>query len=296
MDFVRLMLGGFATPGKRAPSRSLYFAMPELPEVEITRRGLLPGLAGRSVTAVVARRTALRYPLPRQLARLLADQTLHGIDRRGKYLLFRFERGTLIVHLGMSGSLRLVSAAAPPGTHDHLDLVFGTEILRLRDPRRFGAVLWSKDKAAAHPLLAALGVEPLSEAFDGGWLHAATRGRTAPVKLFLMDSHVLVGVGNIYASESLFRAGIDPRIPAGRLSRARCDRLAAAVKATLEAALAAGGSTLRDFIHSDGGSGWFQQQHCVYGREGEPCRICGAKVRALRQGQRATYYCPRCQR
>ena len=270
--------------------------MPALPEVETTRRGLLPALPGLTIGAVVARRTALRYPLPRNLGRLLAGQTLHGIDRRGKYLLFRFDRGTLIVHLGMSGSLRLVPAEEPPGRHDHLDLVFGDKALRLRDPRRFGAVLWTKDDAAGHPLIASLGIEPLSEDFSGSWLHAATRGRDKPIKLFLMDSHAIVGVGNIYASESLFRAGIGPGTPAGRLSLMRCMRLANAVRATLEAALAAGGSTLRDFIHSDGASGWFQQTHYVYGREGEPCRVCGAKVRALRLGQRSTFHCPRCQR
>jgi formamidopyrimidine-DNA glycosylase len=195
----------------------------------------------------------------------------------------------------MSGSLRLVAAGAPAERHDHLDLVFGTKALRLRDPRRFGAVLWVKDDASTHPLIAPLGIEPLSESFNGEWLHAATRGRAMAIKLFLMDSHAIVGVGNIYASESLFRAGVAPHTPAGRLSRIRCERIAAAVKATLEAALAAGGSTLRDFIHSDGGSGWFQQQHFVYGREGEPCRVCGAKIRSLRLGQRSTFHCPRCQ-
>jgi formamidopyrimidine-DNA glycosylase len=177
-----------------------------------------------------------------------------------------------------------------------VDIGLGARLLRLRDPRRFGAVLWVKDDASAHPLIAPLGIEPLSEAFNGEWLHGATRGRTTAIKLLLMDSHAIVGVGNIYASESLFRAGVDPRTPAGRLSRSRCERIAAAIKATLEAALAAGGSTLRDFIHSDGGSGWFQQQHFVYGREGEPCRACGAKIRTLRMGQRSTFYCPRCQR
>ncbi len=270
--------------------------MPELPEVEITRRGLLSDLPGRKIDAAIARHTSLRYPLPRSLGRRLAGQTLRGIDRRGKYLLFRFEKGTLILHLGMSGSLRLVPAGEPPGKHDHLDLVFGRQALRLRDPRRFGAVLWVNDDASAHPLIAPLGIEPLSDAFTGDWLHAATRGRATAIKLFLMDSHAIVGVGNIYASESLFRAGIDPRTTAGRLSRARCGRIAEAVKATLEAALAAGGSTLRDFIHSNGSSGWFQQQHLVYGREGEPCRICGTLVHSLRLGQRSTFHCPRCQR
>ncbi|MBS3916248.1 MAG: bifunctional DNA-formamidopyrimidine glycosylase/DNA-(apurinic or apyrimidinic site) lyase [Sulfuritalea sp.] len=270
--------------------------MPELPEVEITRRGLLPDLTGRRIDAAVARHTLLRYPLPTALDRLLAGQTLSGIDRRGKYLLFRFDRGTLVVHLGMSGSLRLVSAAEPPGRHDHLDLVFGATALRLRDPRRFGAVLWRKRGDTEHPLIASLGIEPLSVAFTGDWLHGATRNRATAIKLFLMDSHAVVGVGNIYASESLFRAGVDPRTPAGKLSRKRCDRIAEAVKVTLEAALAAGGSTLRDFMHSDGSAGWFQQQHFVYGREGEPCRVCGMKVRLLRMGQRSTFHCPRCQR
>ncbi|MBE7423308.1 MAG: bifunctional DNA-formamidopyrimidine glycosylase/DNA-(apurinic or apyrimidinic site) lyase [Zoogloeaceae bacterium] len=270
--------------------------MPELPEVEVTRRGLLADLLGRRIAAVEARCTALRYPLPRRLAGLLGKQILRGIDRRGKYLLFRIGQGTLLVHLGMSGSLRLVTAAEPPGRHDHLDLVFGDSTLRLRDPRRFGAVLWIEGDAAAHPLLASLGIEPLSDAFDGAWLRAAARGRALAVKPFIMDSRLIVGVGNIYASESLFRARIDPRTPAGRLSLARCARLAEAIKATLEAALAAGGSTLRDFIHGHGASGCFQQQHGVYGREGEPCRVCGARVRALRLGQRSTFFCPRCQR
>ena len=270
--------------------------MPELPEVEITRRGLLPGLQGSVLSAIVARHTALRYPLPRNLARLLAGKTLRGINRRGKYLLFRFDHGTLIVHLGMSGSLRLVPATEAPGRHDHLDFAFGCKILRLRDPRRFGAVLWTREDAARHPLLAPLGIEPLTANFCGDWLYAATHRRKTAIKLFLMDSHAIVGVGNIYASESLFRAGIDPRMPAGRLSRARCARLTDAVRATLEDALAAGGSTLRDFIHSDGSAGWFQQQHDVYGRAGEPCRACGARIRALRMGQRSTFFCPRCQR
>lgn len=270
--------------------------MPELPEVETTRRGLLPSLVGRKILAVRTRHAALRYPLPRTLGRLLVGSHLCGIDRRGKYLLFRFQHGTLIVHLGMSGSLRLVPSEEPAGKHDHLDIAFGRQVMRLRDPRRFGAVLWVEGDAASHPLIAVLGIEPLSQEFDGDWMYRATRGRSTPIKLFLMDSHLIVGVGNIYASESLFRSGIDPRTPAGQLSRPRCRRLAESIKTTLEAALAAGGSTLRDFIHSDGGSGWFQQQHFVYGREGGPCRCCGTSIRALRLGQRSTFFCPRCQR
>lgn len=270
--------------------------MPELPEVEITRRGLLPELTGKKIHAVIVRQSRLRYPIPRDLSARLAGQTLNGIERRGKYLLFRFAPGTLIIHLGMSGSLRVLPANAAAQKHDHLDLVFGSNILRLRDPRRFGAVLWGGADAEQHRLIATLGIEPLSAAFDGAWLHAATRGRTTLVKLFLMDSHLIVGVGNIYASESLFRARVDPRTPAGKLSRNRCERIVHAVRATLEDALAAGGSSLRDFTHSDGRPGWFQQQHLVYGRAGEPCRVCGQAVRTLRMGQRSTFYCSRCQR
>jgi len=290
------MLGGFAASGKHARNPGAHSAMPELPEVEITRRGLLPDLAGRKIDAVLPRQTLLRYPLPRALDRCLTGQILRDIDRRGKYLLFRVGQGTLILHLGMSGSLRLVSVSEPPGKHDHFDIVFGGRVLRLRDPRRFGALLWAPDDAASHPLIASLGIEPLSDAFNGDWLHAATRDRRAPIKTWLMDSHIIVGIGNIYASESLFHAGIHPRAPAGTLSRARCHRLAAAVKTTLTAALAAGGSSVRDFVHSNGHRGGFQQQHAVYGREGEPCHACGARVRALRLGQRSTFYCARCQR
>jgi len=270
--------------------------MPELPEVEITRRGLLATLTDQTVSAIVSRCAALRYPVPRNLGRLLTGQTLRRIDRRGKYLLFVFDPGVLIVHLGMSGSLRVVPCGEAPRVHDHLDVIFGAAVLRLRDPRRFGAVLWEGGDVAAHRLIAPLGVEPLSDAFTGDWLRAAMRGCNTGIKLALMDSHRIVGIGNIYASESLFRARIDPRTPAGRLSRARCARLATAVRETLEAALAAGGSSLRDFIHSDGGAGWFQQTFFVYGRTDEPCRVCSSRVRALRLGQRSTFYCPRCQR
>lgn len=270
--------------------------MPELPEVEITRRGLLPALTGLTVTGVEVRCPALRYPLPHGLARTLSRRVLRGIDRRGKYLLFGFDHGTLLVHLGMSGSLRIVPRDETPQAHDHLDLAFGAGVLRMRDPRRFGAVLWVAGDIAAHPLIAPLGIEPLSDGFDGAWLYAATRQRATAIKLALMDSHSIVGIGNIYASESLFRARIDPRTPAGHLSRARCTRLARAVRETLLDALAAGGSSLRDFVHSDGSSGSFQQQYFVYGREGEPCRICGTRVRQLRLGQRSSFHCPRCQR
>ncbi|MDD5295324.1 MAG: bifunctional DNA-formamidopyrimidine glycosylase/DNA-(apurinic or apyrimidinic site) lyase [Rhodocyclaceae bacterium] len=269
--------------------------MPELPEVEVTRRGLAPDLVGCRLTGTVVRNPALRFPVTPALDSLVG-QDLLGLGRRGKYLLFEFDAGSLIVHLGMSGSLRLLSAATPAEKHDHVDLVFGERVVRLRDPRRFGAVLWQPGRAEDHPLLAGLGPEPLSEVLDGPWLYQATRNRSAPIKQVLMDARTLVGVGNIYASESLFRAGIDPRTSARCLGRVRCARLAQAVRDTLEAALVAGGSTLRDFIRSDGSSGYFQLQHFVYGREGEPCRVCGAPIRCLRQGNRSSFYCSRCQR
>lgn len=270
--------------------------MPELPEVEVTRRGLAAQLPGRTVTAVTLRDGRLRWPVPAGLPQLLQGRRLQAIERRAKYLLLRFEHGTLLLHLGMSGSLRVLPAATPPAKHDHLDLLFGSTAMRLRDPRRFGAVLWAEGDGSSHPLLAGLGVEPLSEAFDGARLYSLTRGRRAAIKLVLMDARVVAGVGNIYASESLFRAGIRPGTAAQRLSRARCERLVQAVRATLQDALAAGGSTLRDFIGTDGAAGYFQQQYFVYDRAGEPCRRCGRPIRALRQGQRSTFFCPGCQR
>lgn len=274
--------------------------MPELPEVEVTRLGLSPELEGARVTGVTARTLALRYPLPQDLSQRLTGKRLQAMKRRGKYLLLDFGDGHLLIHLGMSGSLRLVRPGTPPEKHDHLDVGFRQghreHVLRYRDPRRFGAVLWLAGDPYAHPLLAVLGLEPFDAAFTGDWLFTATRGLKAAIKPVLMDGHRLVGVGNIYASESLFRAGIDPRVAAGSLSRLRCGRLVAAVRETLAAALAAGGSSLRDFVHSDGASGYFQLQTCVYDRAEEPCRRCGSPIRHLRQGQRATYYCPRCQR
>ncbi|MBL8472485.1 MAG: bifunctional DNA-formamidopyrimidine glycosylase/DNA-(apurinic or apyrimidinic site) lyase [Rhodocyclaceae bacterium] len=270
--------------------------MPELPEVEITRYGLAQELAGSTASGAVVREARLRWPVPADLSARLQGQRLKRIERRGKYLLFRFETGTLIGHLGMSGSLRVVPAASPAGPHEHVDLVFGARAARLRDPRRFGALLWHAGADESHPLLADLGIEPLGDQFDGEWLFRATRGRRTPVKLFVMDSHVVVGVGNIYASESLFRAGIRPRRPAGRLTRAECTRLAQAIRDTLQDALAAGGSSLRDFIHSDGASGYFQQQHYVYDRAGQACRVCGQSIRTLRLGQRSTFWCAKCQR
>jgi formamidopyrimidine-DNA glycosylase len=269
--------------------------MPELPEVEVTRRGLAPQLAGRTISGVEVREPRLRWPVPEEI-RSLAGRTVKTVRRRGKYLLVDCGDGHLILHLGMSGSLRVLPPGTAAGKHDHFDLLLGDRILRLRDPRRFGAVLWARGPLDAHPLLAHLGIEPLSRALDPSRLHALTRAHRLPIKQFLMDSRRIVGVGNIYANESLFRAGISPHVRASRLSPERCARLAAAVKDTLRAAIRAGGSSLRDYVGSDGSPGWFQQRYWVYDREGEPCRACAGAIRRIVQGQRSTFFCPRCQR
>ena len=269
--------------------------MPELPEVEVTRRGLAPHLAGRVISAVEVRQPRLRWPVPHAVRRL-AGRTVRNVQRRGKYLLVDLGDGHLILHLGMSGSLRVLPPGTPAEKHDHFDLVLGDRMLRLRDPRRFGAVLWTKDAVDAHPLIANLGIEPLSRALDPARLHALTRAHRAAIKLVLMDGRRIVGVGNIYAAESLFHAGIDPRTPANRLSLARCARLAKAIKLTLRAAIRAGGSSLRDYVGADGQRGESQNRHRVYDREGEPCRRCAALIKRIVQGQRSTFYCPRCQR
>lgn len=269
--------------------------MPELPEVEVTRRGIAP-LAGARLTGALVRVPALRYPIPRQELTALTGAELRAVHRRGKYLLLAFDTGHLLLHLGMSGSLRLTTPETPPQKHDHIDLAFGERTLRFHDPRRFGALLWVTGDPAAHPLLAVLGAEPLERSFTPAWLHAALAGRRAPIKPALMDSHRVVGIGNIYASESLFRAGIDPRREAGRVSLARLEKLVPEIKATLREAIRAGGSSLRDFAHSNGELGCFQTRHRVYDREGQPCLTCGTPIRAIRQANRSTYYCPRCQR
>jgi formamidopyrimidine-DNA glycosylase len=271
--------------------------MPELPEVETTRRGLAPHLVNERIRTAIVRNAALRVRVPKDLPKRVAGTTIRDVQRRGKYLLIDCGTGTLIVHLGMSGRLWLVDADTSVGLHDHFDLVLENgKIVRLRDPRRFGLVLWQPRDAPEHALLASIGPEPLSDDFSGEWLYNATRNRAAAVKLVLMDSHVVAGVGNIYASEALFRAGINPRMPARRIGRARYDLLAEKIRETLEAAIQAGGSTLRDFVGGDGRAGYFQNEHLVYGRRGEPCFTCGKPIRELRQGQRSTFYCPFCQR
>ena len=271
--------------------------MPELPEVETTRRGVAPHVERQKVTAVRIYDHRLRWPVPRDLPRRLIGRRIERVDRRSKYLLFRVGDDTLLVHMGMTGSLRVFTEPPPRETHDHIDLEFANGVvLRYRDPRRFGAMLWSPAAAGEHRLLARLGVEPFAPEFDGDYLFAATRGRRSAIKLALMDSHVVVGVGNIYANESLFRAGIRPDRPAHRVARARLARLAMAVRDTLSEAIAKGGSTLRDYVDSRGEPGYFQLDYYVYGRRGEPCRICGNPIRLRRLGGRATYYCVKCQR
>jgi formamidopyrimidine-DNA glycosylase len=270
--------------------------MPELPEVETTRRGLLPHVAGRSVEHVLLRRPDLRWPIPREVEDLLPGQRIHAIRRRAKYLLLDTDAGSALLHLGMSGSLRVLPSDTPVRAHDHVDIVLDNErVLRFNDPRRFGCLLWQAP-GTVHPLLAGLGPEPLSDDFDGDLLFQLSRGRSAPVKTFLMDQAVVVGVGNIYAAEALFRAGISPLRAAGKVSRERYGALATAVKDILAHAIARGGTTLRDFISPDGAPGYFEQELSVYGRGGEPCRRCGRPLRQAMIGQRASVWCGHCQR
>lgn len=270
--------------------------MPELPEVETTRRGIYPLLAGRIVTAFRVRNPHLRIPVSPDIEAGIVGQVVRDVRRRAKYLLIDFDSGCLLVHLGMSGSLRWAEVQAAVQPHDHIDLVLECGVLRYRDPRRFGLFAWQPGPGDAHPLLARLGPEPLSDAFDGAALHRATRKTRVPVKQALMDARWVVGVGNIYASESLFRARINPLTPACDIGVRRYARLVQAVRETLTDAIAAGGSSLRDFVGGDGQPGYFQQQYFVYGRDGEPCRICSTVIRKAIIGQRASFWCPRCQR
>lgn len=271
--------------------------MPELPEVETTRRGLAPHVCGTTVTGVVVRNRAMRQPVTRNLARALEGQRIDALERRAKYLLFRAGGGALIVHLGMSGRLWLVSAKTPPAAHDHFDLALSNgRIVRLRDPRRFGLVLWHRGDPLTHKLLRDIGPEPLSPALTANWLYLETRTRSGAIKNALMDSHLVAGVGNIYANEALFRAGINPRQPARRIGLKRYEILVGKIRETLNEAIDAGGSSLRDYVNSQGEAGFFQNRFFVYGREGAACLKCKTPVRGLVLGQRATFYCPRCQR
>jgi formamidopyrimidine-DNA glycosylase len=270
--------------------------MPELPEVETTRRGIRTALRGHRVAGFELRQPRLRWPVDRKLSRELPGQRVRDVRRRAKYLLIELDRGTLIAHLGMSGSLRVV----PPGTawkpHDHYEICLDSgRGLRFNDPRRFGCLQWTTGDPLEHPLLAGLGPEPLGREFDGEYLADRARGRRVSVKQFLLDQRIVVGVGNIYASEALFRAGIHPRRAAGRVSRDRYAKLARAVREVLEEAIRQGGTTLRDYVSADGTPGYFRQKLFVYERAGEPCRRCGTTIRRIAQGQRSTYFCPTCQ-
>ena len=269
--------------------------MPELPEVETSRRGIAPHIVDSTVTGVVIRNRRLRWPVSRSVDRNLLGSSITAIDRRAKYLLLRTTDGAAILHLGMSGSVFIVDRDTPAGVHDHVDIEFNSgKSLRFRDPRRFGSLPWSRDPLN-HKLLKSLGPEPLSDEFNGAYLWEKSRGRRVSIKQFIMNAQVVVGVGNIYASEALFFAGIHPRRAAGRVSLQRYDQLSSSIKDVLTKAIKAGGTTLRDFYGGDGEAGYFQQQLEAYGREDEPCRYCNTPIRSIVQGQRSTYYCKQCQ-
>jgi len=270
--------------------------MPELPEVETTRRGLLP-LVGKAVKFVAIRHPTLRWPIPQHLLQTLPNQTLRGLTRRAKYLLCEFDTGVLLVHLGMSGRIQLLDCHNLPKKHDHFDIQFtDDQVMRLHDPRRFGAVLWINNKDNHHALLNSLGPEPLEDDFNAKYLHLALSNKTLAIKNAIMDGHVVVGVGNIYAAESLFRARIHPEKSANQVSLKQCEKLVLEIKNTLQDALALGGSSLRDFFGTDGKPGYFQQEYFVYGRTDEQCKVCSQPIKCIRLGQRATFYCEHCQK
>lgn len=271
-------------------------AVPELPEVETTLRGITPHLRGKRIDRLLVRERRLRYPIPEGTEDQVRGERIVGVRRRGKYLLLDLECGTALIHLGMSGSLRVLSADTPPKKHDHLDLcLVGGTCLRLRDPRRFGIFLWTPDPPGDHRLLSHLGPEPLGLGFDGDYLYRLSRARRSAVKTFIMDAKVVVGVGNIYANESLYLAGIHPARPCNRIGRERYLRLATEIAQVLASAIEQGGTSLRDFVKEDGSPGYFALSLKVYGREGKPCIGCGASVRQRRIGQRSSFFCPRCQ-
>ena len=273
--------------------------MPELPEVEVTRRGVEPHLTARKVTGVALRHTGLRWPFPAGLDAILRGRVVKSVGRRGKYLLINFEHGTLIIHLGMSGHLRVLPLDVEVKKHDHFDMVFGPRLLRMNDPRRFGAVLWhaiENGDVEQHLLLRGLGVEPLEDGFSAKLLYRMTRKRNMAIKQVLLAGDIVVGVGNIYASEALFCAGINPKLPAHKIGLVRYEKLEKAIRMILSAAIEQGGSTLRDFIAVNGQSGYFQQNYYVYDRAAQPCRVCGTEIRQIKQGQRSTFYCVNCQK
>jgi len=271
--------------------------MPELPEVETTMRGVKPHIIEQKITDVIVRHPRLRWPVPPDLKQHLVGQVLHKLSRRNKYLLFHFANGTLILHLGMSGRLRVLAENAPANKHDHVDICFGKhKYLRFTDPRRFGALLWTSEDPALHPLLADIGPEPLTNAFNGDYLWECARGRKVPVKSFIMDGKIVAGVGNIYATEALFQVRIRPSQPAGKVSRVHYQALAEAIKKVLRQAIEKGGTTLKDYTQSDGKPGYFRIELQAYGHDGEPCPRCKTTLKTMRIGQRSSVYCPHCQR
>ncbi len=271
--------------------------MPELPEVETTRRGIEPHLRGKLIKDIKIRQAQLRWPVPAKLRKLLPGEKVIDVQRRGKYLLLRINKGTVLIHLGMSGSLRVINQPHPPGKHDHVDLLLNdNKLLRYTDPRRFGSWLWHEGEPEKHPLLEKLGPEPLSDSFDGDYLWQTSRNRAAPIKSFVMDSHVVVGVGNIYANEALFMAGISPKRKAKNISRQRYLELAGCIKKILSRAITVGGTTLRDFTNTEGEPGYFKQSLMVYGRGGMQCIKCKNLLKEIRLGQRSTVYCTQCQK
>lgn len=270
--------------------------MPELPEVETTRRGIEPYTKGQKVTEVIIRQPQLRWPIPPQIHEM-EGEIVFDVKRRGKYLLLETAKGTALLHLGMSGSLRVLEKGTAHEKHDHVDIVFANnKIIRLRDPRRFGAVLWTDEDPYQHKLILTLGPEPLSDDFNADYLYRKSRGRSVSIKQFIMNGQMVVGVGNIYACESLFHAGISPKREAGKVSKARYEKLVSTIKDVLSKAIEQGGTTLRDFVQAEGKPGYFQQQLNVYGRSGEDCMVCGSDVKQISQGQRSTFYCSKCQR
>lgn len=271
--------------------------MPELPEVETTLRGVAPLVSGHRVKKMIVRHHQLRIPVPKNLPSLLHGQTLKSIERRAKYLYFHFDTGTLIWHLGMSGSMRVNRMSAKPETHDHIDLVFDNgQCLRYRDPRRFGLVAWTESSPNQHKLIRHLGPEPWDVAFTGEYLYELSRNRKLAVKNFIMDGKTVVGVGNIYASESLYLAGINPKRSASRVSLSRYKRLTTTIQDVLDQAIAKGGTTLKDFVNTEGKPGYFRHELAVYDRAGEPCLQCGELIKQLVIGQRSSFYCSKCQR
>lgn len=271
--------------------------MPELPEVETSRRGIEPHILNKKISEVIIRQHRLRWPIPETLPSIAEGQVIRSVERRAKYLLLRLDNGTIIIHLGMSGSLRICSKNTAAEKHDHIDIcVSDDKLLRLRDPRKFGCVLWTDAPIEDHKLIEALGPEPLERSFDAEYLHKKAMNRSCAIKSLIMNSHIVVGVGNIYASESLFKAGINPRRKAGNISRHRLHGLVIAIKEILRDSIEQGGTTLKDFTAEDGQPGYFAQKLLVYGRAGEPCTRCHATIKQITQQQRSTYYCPQCQR